>query len=217
MYLKLSSNLLWLSLGVDVLLITLNVFPIGTRLFDDLFNLDKEANLAVWYSSTKLFVLAVLVWAATEQLSRLKWSLRLAAIAFLCISITETALVHERLFGVAYTMLKGHEPTVGIPGGWIVYFAPVVIAVLACIVICVYRLIQQFAGSRIFMFAGLALWIAALSSELAPYVLGLDDYTAIRPWQLLEESCEVLGTTAFLGGIMQIVVKLESAVATEQT
>ncbi len=148
MHLKLSSNMLWLLLGVDVMLITLNVFPVGTRLIDDLLNLDKEANLAVWYSSTKLFVLAVLVWVAADHLSRLKWSMRLAAIAFLCISISEAALVHERLFGVAYTMLKGHEPTVGIPGGWIVYFAPAVIAVLTCIVICVYRLTQQFPGSR---------------------------------------------------------------------
>lgn len=207
MNLKPSSNLLWLLLAGDILLILLNIFPVGTELADDLLNLDKEANFAVWYSSTKLFTLAILTWMTSGQLPSLRWPIRFAACVFLCVSISETALLHERLFGAAYTILNGHRPSHGMPGVWIVYFAPVVIALLACVVIFVYRLMRAVAGARSFLTAGLMLWIIALSSEFAPYLFGIDNYASIHPLQLIEESCELLGATAFIGGVIWVLEK----------
>jgi len=203
-----SSSLFRLALLGDAALILLNLFPVGTGLIDDSLDLDLEANFATWYSSAKLLILFLLAWMASTQTPALKRSFQLAGICFLAASISETAMLQDRAFGAAYTILHGEVPTVGHPGAWMVYFAPIVIAVLGVIIWFVIRFGREFPAARRYVWTGLTLWAVALSSELLPWILGWDSPATPRLLHILEEGTELLGASAFLGGLLKATERL---------
>ncbi|MBK6765973.1 MAG: hypothetical protein IPG71_06490 [bacterium] len=201
--LKLSSSLLRLALLGDALLILLNLFPAGTGLIDQSLDLDREANIATWFSSAKLFTLFLLTWLLADQTAPMKRLLRLTSICFLAASISETAMLQDLAFGAAYTILHGEVLTVGMPGAWMVYFAPIVLAVLVVVVWFVLRLGRAYPEASLYLWVGLCFWSVALSAELLPRLLGWDSAATPRTLHIVEEAAELLGATAFLGGLIR--------------
>src|SRR5688500_17465893 len=66
-----------------------------------LFDLDREANLPVWFSSMQLFGAAVLsgvfAWCFVSRRDRRSWVLLLPPALFLFLSLDEVATIHEWL------------------------------------------------------------------------------------------------------------------------
>lgn len=187
----------------DAILILLNLFPVGNELVDDLVNLDMESNLAVWVSSAKLLVAALLAGSLASQVGRLKWPMRAAALLFLAISISETATLHERLGGVAYWKLHGTELSFG-GAPWILYFAPAVMAALLALIWAMKRLSAVFPSATLWLWCGVGLWCGALVAEVVPFTVSGVSANAHHYLPILEESCELVGASCFLAGLLCI-------------
>jgi hypothetical protein len=133
----------WILLIIAVWLITAHVVSLlVTHLyghphqlgFERLLALDREHNLASWYSSMILLLgalLLTLIWSLSrrhhEALSRYWLTL---AVVFLCIAVDESATIHETVIG---HLLARNLPTFT-ASGYLLYPWIVVGAVFVCIV-----------------------------------------------------------------------------------
>lgn len=206
-----SSLLIWLLVGIDLSLMFLNVFPTGNGGIDDLFALDLESNFVVWYSSSKLLVASVLCWQAAELSVKSKWPLRVSAFACLAISISETAMIHERLYGAIHTLTQGFE-MIGVGGGiWVLYLAPFIVFTATILALAFFRTGKQFPRTRIPLLIAFSLWVIVLIAETAPRWAAPLETWLERFFMLLEESCELFGTTALILGMYAVRQETHSA------
>ena len=102
----------------------------------NVFNLNAEANLPTWYSSMKLFLIAVLLsifgYNKLENTVRGKSALVLAPIIFFILSLDETAGIHEWLGRKMDSVLVSSETSSVFPetGMWMFWLAPLLLGVM---------------------------------------------------------------------------------------
>jgi hypothetical protein len=173
-----------------------------------LFDLKLEANVAVWYSSTLLFVTgiaALLVAAQTPARPRhLKFAWVLAALVFTGLSVDEAAQLHEAV-GRIFTRETSEVPGLawGITGdfGWLVALAPLIIAVLAAMMIVV-RSLKPCPPSHRLAGAGVACWIGVLVAEfIQAQMHRLSMERSVQG--VIEEGLEIAGTNLFLASFLR--------------
>ena len=122
------------SLGLAYLFI-ITILP-PSWFMSEFFNLNAEANLPTWYSSMKLFLIAVLLsifaYNKLENTVRGKSALVLAPIVFFILSLDETARIHEWLGHKMTSVLVSSETSSVFPntGMWMFWLAPLLLGVI---------------------------------------------------------------------------------------
>lgn len=198
---RMLGRLLVLLIVAQVLLIAMH-FAV-TTLFADLaaqaqdghiggFDLDDEATLAVWYSSSQLLVLSLvcllLSWSDRVKMIRLDsaqmW--RYSGVILLIMSVDEVAGLHE-VFGLAMARLLPHVP-IDVSLWWSIPYA---LALAPVFGFAVFRFIRNPRLAAATVCSGL-LWIAANALERVFLLPGTINVA-------LEEGFEMLGATVLLG------------------
>ncbi len=200
-------HLLYLLLGCDLALAALYGLSLHIGGIDvhQLFDMDQEANIPAWFSSTKFFCIAALLGLyGPEALGRIgvpRFLPLLGAIVFLFLSMDESAQVHERV-GRA---LRGNDfvPTVrNDRGAWV--FVYLVVA-LPFLYLAARQLPKLWLNYRVLTISGLA-GCAFIACGAAGVELIADQflrgYEQIQYYYklsvLAEETSELLGTSLLL-------------------
>lgn len=191
-------------LVIDAMIITLNLFPTGNTGVDSLISLGDESNITVWYSSTKLAVAAFLLIILSQEFKTKRFSLLFSGFCCFCLSVSETAMLHERLSGAIYTISTGKLLTDGGNGIWVYYLAPIIVAAVFVMCRAFFHVSKNARSERYLLLAGLVLWVMVPLAETAPRWIGPLSNLAAAYEVLLEESFELLGATAVVLGLVRI-------------
>lgn len=192
-----SRFILWL-LGIELTIVLLNVFTTGNDGIDQFFSLDSESNFVTWYCSSKLLIAALLCFIIAKGKSSSRWLIRLVGLALLGISMSETAMFHERLSGAIYTIWNGEVLTTGAKGIWVLYLSPVCVLVLLLLGYTAFKISRVFPTIRRSFLGVVALWLVVLIAETAPRWAGAMSPSALNAAMIIEESCEIFGATMML-------------------
>jgi hypothetical protein len=173
------------------------------------FDLKGEANIAVWYSSLLLAVTGFLVLASSAR-SEIssggleRFSLRILSGGLLFLSMDETAQIHEQVGAyfshyVRDRSTHGDEPVYR----WIV---PYCIPVAAFAITMIYSLLtwlRRFVRESRLILAGLLCWLGVIAAEALEDRMR-ESAVERRLQGVLEEGLELLGTTLFLVGFIEL-------------
>jgi hypothetical protein len=175
------------------------------------FDLDNEATVAVWYSSSLLLLTGLAALAISSRVPpqitksgqyRFVWLL--AALFFFGLSTDETAQLHEWAGGV-FTHNFGE--TLGINPGprldfdWLPALLPLIICFLVVMRVAV-QWLRVHQRSRTFALAGVVCWIGVLIAEFIQAQLrrlSMDRSVEAT----IEEGLEIIGTTFFLASFLE--------------
>jgi len=176
------------------------------------FNPDLEANLFTWYSSL-LFILtsvSALVNFGLDSIPSGKATWTRYAWLWFCVvtlflSLDEVATIHEsigRFLEQRMAEQNGWSQWGKDVGKrWILVYSPGIAAVVASILYVFMRLWRRLPGIALCALTGMVLWIASLGMEFFLVEVCRRSEIPARCEQgeiLLEEGCEIFGTTAFL-------------------
>ncbi len=191
-------------LAVDLFIVLLNLFPTGNSGVDSLFSLGDESNFTVWYSSLKLSIAAFLVIVISRHFRDRAYSLLAAGFSFLCLSVSETAMLHERLSGAVYTISSGELLTDGGDGIWVLYLAPFIVAAVFVMLRAFVGISKNSPSARLALLCGLSLWLVVPVAETIPRWAGplSADMAALEV--IVEESCELIGATLLIMGLTRV-------------
>ena len=181
-------------------------------------DLKLEGNVAVWYSSTLLFLTALAALAISThvppqitqpRLYCLVW--RIATLFFLGLAIDETAQLHERtghLFTKYFGGVPGLTPGAGPVFAWLVALAPMIIVFLVVMKMAA-QWLRLHNRSRNLALAGIACWIGVLLAEFIQAQLRrLSMPRSIQG--VIEEGLEIIGTTLFLISFLEFLRYISS-------
>lgn len=185
--------------------------PLAAHYVATHFDLKREGNVAVWYSSTVLLLTSAAALAvgriryegAREERRRHVWTL--ASLFFLALSIDETAQLHEKA-GVLFTK---HVGTVrwltegGWPAfGWMLVLLPLIVLFMALMLLAMRWFLRLHLRSRRLMLGGVLCWVGVLGAELVQ--AQLVRWSIDRSFQgVIEEGLEVVGATLFLFSLIE--------------
>jgi hypothetical protein len=195
--------------SADFLLGVLYVITVLARahLYDGVvrfFDLDKELNLPSWYSSTQLFLIAVLLLVfAITQFSRrdlASWTLPLAAALFLFLSLDEDASIHEQFGTWLDTVVGSRKGTVFWKTGmWMMVCAPAFLLLIAGMGLAIRKHFKGRRGILLKFIAGLAIFVgSAAGIEILSNFVAWNGSKAGRLQVLCEEVGEMVGATIIL-------------------
>ena len=194
--------LVLLAYAADVLL----GHPVGV--LSSFVDLDREQNLPTWWSSTKLFLVALVFGTASVLRWRSDgsraWLLAAAALLAAGLSLDETGLLHERL-GTVILPHGQREGTVFEQGGpWVMVMVPgALVAAVGLWQFGLGRYLRAAPGAASLLLCGLGLLVAgAAGVEL------LRVGSVGTPWHpvqvLVEEGLEFVGATLVLLGAVAV-------------
>ncbi|MBL0060046.1 MAG: hypothetical protein IPP40_00710 [bacterium] len=206
-----SSLLIWLVIGIDLLIVVLNVFPTGNGGVDHYMSLDDESNFVTWYSSSKLLVTALLCVIVARLQDSFRWTFRFTGIALLGISMSETSMFHERLSAAIYTIRTGEVVLTGGKGIWVIYLAPVCLIVLLVLARVAQKVSKEFSVIRWPMISTVFLWTVVLIAETAPRWATPMTEASLRTAMIIEESCELFGATTLLIGLLAVIREISNS------
>ncbi len=231
-------RLFWSLVACELLILFLDIFvnhlqwaPHGAM--RRLVNITREDSIGTWFSSTQILlcgVVLLLVHAVSAEQRRTEPRLLAAGwlitgIFFICMGIDDATKFHERI-GSTVKHLLGGESGERLPFfpsyTWQLVFGPV-FAVMG--VYCLWFFRARTAGTPTFrlLAAGLAAYVIAVGLDFAE---GLDagplpaladtldlSLSSLRHYsKALEETLEMLGTTFFLVGFLQQLLRLRATI-----
>lgn len=176
------------------------------------FNPDLEANLFTWYSSLLLILTSVsaLMNFGLDSISRTAPSWRRYAWLWFCVvtlflSLDEVATIHESIGRFLGQQIQGRHGSAewfnDVGRRWILVYFPGIAAVVASILYVLMRLWKELPIVALCALTGVLLWITSLGLEFFLMEVCQRAEIPARCEQgeiLLEESCEIFGTTAIL-------------------
>ncbi len=201
-------------LVVDCLLVLVNFGEAPSFL-----NLDEERNFTTWYSSAKLLLAglgALACWRlepATLRAGLRSWVWPVMAAVLVALSVDETATAHERLAAALMSGTTGESLRARLLGGdsakdaylWPVLFAPLAVALIWFLVSTLWARLRSSPRARAIGLVGCAAFVTALLLEgpavwFSPPVeaWGATETSRYVWFALIEESAELIGTTAML-------------------
>ncbi|NUO18785.1 hypothetical protein HUU59_04990 [bacterium] len=197
-----SSVIVGVLIGIDLFITALNIFPTGNIGVDHFFSLALESNFTTWYSSAKLLGGAFLCWSIVRAGISSKWSIQVLGILLLCISMSETAMFHERTAAAIHTIRTGEVWTHGGGGAWVIYLSPLVIVSLVFFVRALLLLRREYRRGSVWLMSGLGTWMVVLAAETTPLWGGDLGPEFLESAVIVEESCEMIGATFILYGLL---------------
>lgn len=214
--------LLWL-LGIEVLFAAahlLTQFPdpvISHRIPQQLFDVSGEVSIPTWFSSTQLFVVAVVFFIAAKQNRRRQrvpsTFLSILGLGFLFLSVDEAAAIHEKVTGVAREFDASWIMFTGDHGAWIALYSVLGVVILWMLrhyIAAVWRHYRREAA--IFAIGAVVLLMGALGLEILGYEW---EDTAKSEWLLtgrfaLEEFLEMVGVSIMLYAALLLTTAITS-------
>ncbi len=183
-------------IGFEVVLVALNLWPTPSVTINRFVDLDGESALPTWFSSMQLMLIAltgVMIRKQASVRARSKWTWPALIALFTYLSIDETATVHES-FGAA--ACKQFGLWIWNDHSWMIMFAPLILIGLSILVWAAFREFRGHRSSFRLLLSGTAIWLAALSCEVAQVYFK----TVARPSGsglaiVFEEFAEMLGAT----------------------
>lgn len=185
--------------------------PLATHYLASHFDLKREGNVAVWYSSAVLLLASAAALAAgqvrypgaRENRRRFVWLF--VSLFFLALSIDETAQLHE-IAGVLFTKHAGTVPWLTEGGrpvfAWMLVLLPLIVLFMALVLLATRWFLRLHPRSRRLMLGGILCWVGVLSAELVQ--AQLVRWSIDRSFQgALEEGLEIAGATLFLFSLIE--------------
>lgn len=166
-----------------------------------LFDMNNEASVCVWLSSTTLFVIGALAGACAfetglrdDATARNAWGLM--ALLFTALSLDETAAIHEHI-GILVARHIGEFSS--LPGAfmWVAVVAPVGLLLAMALACWFVRMPKSAYGEGKLALGALGVWFTVPFIEVLDPVLG-----APRAAIVLEESMEFLGEALMLWALL---------------
>lgn len=228
---KAASRVPWLISGLIAFEIFMVVIYLASVTFSDsrffidtgrFWDLDEEANLPAWFSSTQIWAIAmmfgVLAWREFNRKSIASWSLVAATLLFAFLSADEGAMVHERV-GVAVDRLLIHrENSIFTKTGlWMVVLGPIFLAICLLLARGAWTYLRRDIRASIVgaigigIFLGSAVGIEMLSNFVEPGTTA--SYVQIAA----EEFGEMLGMTITLWATCMLLNTLGIRLAPRET
>ena len=173
-----------------------------------LFNLDEEANLPTWLSSSLLLLSSLLLWGISRSAGEYGRRWGYLAVVFAALSLDETASIHELLIVPLREQL---HLTGALHFGWVLVGIPAVVL----IAVLYYRPVAKLP-SRIKYLAGLAALAyvgGALGLEMVggAYADRYGEQTLIYgALTSAEENCELAGLYIWIYALMSYLVLLRT-------
>ncbi|HWR54229.1 MAG TPA: hypothetical protein VN428_24190 [Bryobacteraceae bacterium] len=199
-------------IALDVLFIAATGFAdvsevVTANRFAQVFDLKREGNVAVWYSSVLLLLAAAHAFAITGsphaarngRLFRPAWTV--IGLAFLWLSMDETASIHEQS-GMLFTKLFGRIPGLTDASGhgvfaWLLIWLPGIVLFVAAMLAITRAWLSFHPPSRRLALAAVGCWIGVLFSEtMQARLLRVGNARSIEG--VIEEGLEIVGTMLFL-------------------
>jgi hypothetical protein len=198
----------------------------GDRSIRRIFNLAREESLPTWFASTQAMMVGIAAWATwwvrRNRLPTRKSEAGFLAVGafFIYVGIDDAAKIHERVGSAVERVVEDTPSLVWIveafPSfGWQLFVAPVLaLGLLASLVFIGMRGpklgVWPFVGATLLAFGisqGLDFLegIDGLFEQLAERN-GLDEYTVSHSFKVVEETLEMLGTTAALAAVLRLLV-----------
>jgi len=201
---SLSGRLVLAALAADAMLIALDLASGGYGFF----NLNNERNIPTLWSSMQLFGVALLVDGARrgapagDRPGRVLWIC--VAAMFVYLALDESLTIHEHV-GKALSsryfrdfFLRYFERTRPTPAAWVFFYLPVIVLAVVGLGVFHRRCLSVASPAGRLLFAlGVGLYVGAIGMELVE--TKLRHAPIYRMLEVLEESFELVGTTAFLG------------------
>jgi hypothetical protein len=184
-----------LLLTVDAMLVVNHLAwqsALGTA--PNLFNLDGEANIPAWWSSSQLLVagllIAVLVFRNHRADSR-SWSLAALAATIIAFSLDETAGLHERAGNIIDSYVREPGDLLSQSGYWPFFVGIPVVVFIAYLIRSSASFMSEAAGTRWKMLLSFVVFfsgalVGELLNNLEPQTLGIH-------MQVVEEALEMIG------------------------
>lgn len=170
----------------------------------DLFDVDTEANIPTWFSSTLLLTCAWLAWRMAARLpasvAKQRRGFLLIAVLLAIVSADESLALHERCAAVLLDKLDAH----GINRLWVWAFGAAIVSALAAMLVPFFRALESRQLRSGLLVSAVVYVIGALGFE----VLG-QHYAANHGWSnpvyftlsAIEEFLEMCGPLIFLYAI----------------
>ncbi len=167
------------------------------------FNMDKEPSLPTWYSSTQLFLVALVfglhaIGIGRQRLSRVPTILWAFPLLFMALSIDEISQVHEWIGGVLRQLLPATSREGSIfsrTGIWMFLLAPPLAALIGFVIFRAREYFLQTRGVIPRIITGTTIFLAgAAGVELLGNVVELRSVAHIME-VLVEELLEMVGVT----------------------
>jgi len=191
------------ALAADLALVLLHLATGGA----DFFYLNAERNLPTWYSTVQLFAVAMAVdrrrrlTAGSGVLAGLMWCCAAGLFAYL--ALDESLMIHEAVGrNLSAHYFKGfieayYQRPVPTASAWPFFYLPLILGALAFLGVFHRRCLARTPAAEQRLFgAGVVLFAGAILAEICGMQLRK---SALYPaFLLIEESCELLGATAFL-------------------
>jgi hypothetical protein len=185
--------------------------PLAANYVASHFDLKREGNVAVWYSSALLLLTSAAALAvgqvryqdASEDRRRYVWWI--ASLFFVALSVDETARLHEKA-GVLFTKYAGTIPWLtdgGRPAfAWMVVLLPLILLFMARMLLATRRFFGLHRRSRRLMLGGILCWVGVLGAEFVQ--AQLVRWSIDRSFQgVLEEGLEIVGASLFLFALIE--------------
>jgi hypothetical protein len=179
------------------------------------FDLSSENNAAVWYSSTLLFICAILSILCfsldsrrfkhgTQHLISFGWLI--FAFSFLLLSFDELGSIHEHI-GDSFRVSNGGDSMMADNnGGWVIFYVLVAVIGLFMLFFSVVR-VRHAPGSLTLLIVGLVFYLSNPFQESLE-INSMNAASDISQWQrplyllIIEEGSEIYGSLSFIVALM---------------
>ncbi len=184
------------------------------------FNMDKERNLATWYSGAVFFIFGLIAAAAghLEMLINVKHRCSLFRLPVLWVgiaavgimmSLDEMTILHENLFWKEVRQFSENQSrTMVFLTQWQILFLPVIIPILTGLIVFWSHRYQISRKSAVLALSGIAVWIFGISAEAVRNLFKL-------VWKQLyvfevaaEEMAELIGTLLIIQSIFHYIIQI---------
>jgi hypothetical protein len=171
------------------------------------FDLGAERNLPTWFSATQLasvgFLLGVFAIDRIRKHER-PWGVVFAALAFLFLSLDETAQLHEKVGTISDALMPDGDRTNTVfrhTGIWALLLVPVLIGIFVMLWRGSRRYLTGFSGQT-YLVLGVVIFL--LSAGGLETLSNFASYEGIRLLSFLEELGEMAGISVVLAGVYKL-------------
>jgi hypothetical protein len=189
-------------IAVQALIALVNFSPlVDSYAIGEILDVNRESTAVVWFTSALLWTIALFCgyaaavnWSTGEPKgTRIGWLI--IASGFVVLSVDETSQLHERVGEKVSDFV--HVPFLPSLYSWVLVVAPIALAGAVWMVRWFVRTIGLRCPTTKLVIAAVGLW------TLVPVLETLDPTLSAPDWLIiLEETCETMGGTLFLAGVL---------------
>lgn len=193
-------------------LISNYLFTATPKVIGHWFDLDSEATIAAWFSSSQLLIIFFmsLFYSTMTKDESLRRFYLLLSLAFLFFSMDETSAIHEGLTVIS-KKTSVNSPLPGAHGMWIFIYSEILLIAIFVFRKSVVAFFYEKAGRVTFLAGGIIFVIGGVGLEIIGYFIHPDGASKSVQYIIstcLEESFELFGESLLIYSLLS---KIDSA------